>query len=319
MKEQRHTCRSKRVFFPEYPDMGKLLEGMEPLRHGYTIYDERNKLVEYSFSNILSDKVLVKYFKKTGFVRGLFYVLLGSSKAKRSFLNTLHLNRLGIYAPTPYGYIEEYKCGALYRSLYACEMLSGYDTVRALTAGEIKGDEKLFSALVAFVSSLHKKGVYNRDLSPGNILYRVEESGEICFALVDVNRMAFRPLSPKERWENLGKLCYPIDMSRRLASAYAKEMGEDESEVSRYLLQAGDRFFAGKCFKAIFREEKRRGNFCSGLFRVLTILFSRKIRDFRRGGMWEKLFSIEKKLMKPYYYEMDYRNNLKQEYIQHET
>ncbi|MDO4790131.1 MAG: lipopolysaccharide kinase InaA family protein [Porphyromonas sp.] len=319
MKEQRHTCRSKRVFFPDYPDMGKQLGRMEPLRHGYILYDERNKLVEYSFSNILSDKVLVKYFKRTGFIRGLFYAFFGKSKAERSYLNSVHLNKLGISAPTPYGYIEEYRCGTLYRSLFACKMLSGYETVRALAAGEITDDEALFEALVDFICTLHRKGIHNKDLSPGNILYKADERGEIHFALVDVNRMEFRPLTSEERWKNMGKLCYPITMSRRLATAYAKEMGEEENEVVHYMIREGDRFFASKCFKTIFREEKRRGNALSGFFRVLTIVISRKIRNFRRGGMWEKFFLLEKKLMKSYYYDMDYRHNLKQEYIQHET
>lgn len=148
------------------------------------IYRARNVVAK------LPDKgINIKEFKVPGLAKGLIYGLLRKPKAQRAYDNALELKRLGIATPEPLGVLLDMHGGRLGRSYYVCRQLEGWNELRG---AEKRSDFKaLARALARFTLDMHGKGVYMKDMTPGNILFRAVADGRFDFALVDINRMEF--------------------------------------------------------------------------------------------------------------------------------
>lgn len=85
-----------------------------------------------------------------------------------------------------------------------------------------EGGKAFQKQLVLFIADLHKKGILQKDLSPGNILFRIKD-GQIYFSLIDINRMKFMQNIPiKTRYKNFKRLSENKEIITYMAQEYAQ-------------------------------------------------------------------------------------------------
>ena len=117
---------------------------------------------------------------------------------------------------------EDYRC--LRRSYYVCRHWPhDQDLTALLYRGVPSGADAraLLEALAQFTAAQHDRGVLHLDYNPGNILVRSENDG-FEFALVDLNRLRFRPLNIGDRISGLVRLTTRDDCLRIIGRRYAR-------------------------------------------------------------------------------------------------
>lgn len=147
---------------------------------------------------------VTKEYAVPSFPKSLIYGWLRRPKSERAYAHGLRLRALGIDTPEPLSHREEYNSlHWLGRSEYVCRYSAG----RTLWGVE---EEPWFGdfapALAAFVLELHRKGIFMKDLSPGNVLFERGDDGRFHFQLVDINRMAFGVAAGRMRGRNFRAL-----------------------------------------------------------------------------------------------------------------
>lgn len=197
-----------------------------------TLFKKRNtvKLIEFN-----GEKVIVKSFKIPHLLNQIVYRFFRDSKAKRSFENSLLLEKLGINTPKPIGYIEFQTLFCLKNSYYL-SALCDYDfEIRAVFKDKNYPDrDRILEQFIAFTCDLHDKGVYHIDYSPGNILIK-KQNDHYTFWIIDVNRMQFMSLNDDLRMKNLAKLTFDEEDNRQLIYFYALKKGISRDVLSRRL------------------------------------------------------------------------------------
>jgi tRNA A-37 threonylcarbamoyl transferase component Bud32 len=184
-----------------------------------TIYDKRNiiKIVEYE-----NRKYVVKSFKKPHLLNQIIYRFWRESKAKRSFNNSMRLRRMGINTPEPIGYIAFPTRFRFLESFYISDLLDFDFEIRAVFADrEFEDRENILKRFVEFTYTLHKRGVYHVDYSPGNILVK-KLNGWYSFSIIDLNRMRFLKLDNELRMKSISKLTKSKEDNQFIAEYYAK-------------------------------------------------------------------------------------------------
>lgn len=181
-------------------------------------------VVFYSGRNLLArlpeNNLVLKKYGTPGLVKGLIYRWLRTSKCMRAYHNALELDRLGILTPQPAFAIECFSStSALKRSYYACADFDGWNELRGL---EKRPDfAAIAPELAAFILDIHTKKVWMKDMSPGNILFRLRADGSgYDFALVDINRMRFGVTDGKRLIEAFRCLLDTEDGTAVVAEAY---------------------------------------------------------------------------------------------------
>ncbi len=209
-----------------------------------SIHKARNeiRIVDYA-----GKELVIKSFKVPGRVRSFIYSYLRHSKARRSYDYSL---LLGDFAPAPVGYIEFYRSGLLQDSYYVSEKYSYDFTIREpLSKDDFVGREQIFSAFALFSYRLHENNICHQDYSPGNILIRQNGQGYE-FKIVDVNRMSFKQLSPKQRAQNFCKLWADDKVLEIIAKCYAGQAGYDVQQFVNMALHYSRKHKAGRTRKA---------------------------------------------------------------------
>ena len=120
--------------------------------------------------------------------------------------------------------------GALANSFYACELLKGWKEMRGVQNNP--DFDAIARAFAAFIFSMHIKGVFMSDLTPGNVLFRTGEDGYE-FALVDINRMTFDCNSWKELSKNFRALLDTEDATATVAAYYAAILKKNDIELPK--------------------------------------------------------------------------------------
>ena len=166
------------------------------------VYRGRNVLAKLENAGLM-----IKSYKRPRLAKGLVYHWLRKPKCRRAFSNGMRLREMGIRTPEPFFAVEIYnRYGALANSFYACELLKGWKEMRGVQNNP--DFDAIARAFAAFIFSMHIKGVFMSDLTPGNVLFRTGEDGYE-FALVDINRMTFDCNSWKELSKNFRALLTP--------------------------------------------------------------------------------------------------------------
>lgn len=187
-------------------------DGMPP--EAVEIYRARNVVAK-----LPDEGINIKAYKVPGIAKGFIYGYLRKPKAMRAYTNAHELLRLGINTPEPLGVLVERKSGLLRRSFFVSRQLEGWS--------ELRGAEKrsdftaLNDALARFILGIHRKGVFMKDMTPGNILFRTADDG-FEFALVDINRMEFGITDRRLLRSNLGLVFDSEDAGAALARRYAE-------------------------------------------------------------------------------------------------
>lgn len=226
---------------PEFKSLKSLIIQLPDLllSTGETIYKDRNEL------KILTTgygKVIIKSFGKIYLANRFIYAWIRPSKAKRSFENALLLQKKEINTPTPIAYIECFKKGLIGKNMYVYMYEHSTDNMRKVLADKnYPGREKLLHDFTGFTFSLYQKGVYHKDYSPGNILFKKKET-EYHFSLVDINRVKFGPLAAEKKYMIFRRLLAGKDTLQVIAKAYAGFCQEDEKLVYEKILFYSQKF-----------------------------------------------------------------------------
>ncbi len=161
---------------------------------------------------------LLQYFKPT--------------RACRSWNGAIELLRRGLPTPAPVAFLERQERRTLSESYYICDALDTPHSVRSVFNAYSDGTSDgvtthvsqpvFFEYLTKFLAEMHRKGVFFRDLSAGNILVTnssraTTATPEITFSLIDTARARFfpHPLDRRRRLCDLMRICHPLDDARR--------------------------------------------------------------------------------------------------------
>ena len=149
----------------------------------------------------LKDGVVVKQFRTPNILRGIWYGLFGTSKARRSYENA---QRLGVLTPSPIAYREVRICGILRESWYACrQSVCPYTFIDLIDHPDFPNRSQILFAIGQFTARLRQQGVWHRDYSAGNILFNADGSH---LEVIDLNRIRWRKHVPGDPFARLRRI-----------------------------------------------------------------------------------------------------------------
>ena len=148
------------------------------------------------------------------------------SKAHRSWNGACELLRRGIPSPQPVAYFERTTGTDLIRNWYVCELEKSKLSARHFFEEYASGVPDAFGVsmtkflqqLCVFILDMHRRGVFFRDLSGGNVLVRKGEGETVSFTLIDTARAHFYPqqLTLGKRLSDLSRLLYKLHWGGRM-------------------------------------------------------------------------------------------------------
>ncbi len=235
------------VVHPRFEHLRPSLERIETFfdASAQSIHKARNEL---RIVELEGAQCVVKAFKVPNVLNRVIYGFFRHSKAYNSYHNAMALEALDIATPHPIAFIEERYYG-LFGKSYFIALYEPYDfTIREALHHKIDDFEAVIDAFVDFTHTLHVKGVWHEDYSPGNILIRREESG-YRFMLVDINRMRFETVGVEQGCSNFAKLWAREEDLERMASRYAGLCGADVASVGQWMRDAAQQVVRTKQFK----------------------------------------------------------------------
>lgn len=206
-------------------------------RQGEVIYRGRNELR-------LIDGYTVKRYRRPILINRIAY-LFRAGKAKRAFDNAIYLNALHIPTPEPIAYVICKKGGLIDDSYLITQHCTLNRKLYEFGEQPIKGKEHILLAFARFTATLHDKGIYHKDYSPGNILF-AEQNNQVQFCLVDINRMTFGNINMKKGCANFARLWGNTYAMRLIAHEYAALRGFPPDECEREVLHYWHRFWQHK-------------------------------------------------------------------------
>jgi len=214
------------VVNPEYNHLSDWIKEIPSFftNKGDLLYKARNELKAFD-----SDfgKIVVKSFKIPHIINRFAYTFLRLSKAERSYSYSLEITKRGFKTTQPIAYIELFKTGLLSESYYVSThtdylLMRNFSFDKKLT----EEDAGILRAFACYTALLHEKEIYHTDYSNGNILYK-KENENICFKLIDLNRVKFKKVSEKMSYKAFHRLNLSIEMLEIVAKEYALRRGMD--------------------------------------------------------------------------------------------
>ena len=183
-----------------------------------TLFHKRNIIKIITFEG---KEYVVKSFKIPHLLNQIVYRFFRDSKAKRSFLNSRVLEKIGVNTPQPIGYVE-FPTRFLFKESFYISDFFDYDfEIRAVfNDKDFEDRENILTKFIEFTYKLHKKKVYHMDYSPGNILVKKGAYG-YTFSIIDVNRMKFIEFDDDLRMKNLAKLTNDIGDNEFMVKVYS--------------------------------------------------------------------------------------------------
>lgn len=200
-----------------------------------TIHKARNELKVIKYKDL---QTVVKAFKIPNIVNQIVYAYFRDSKAKKSYENAVKLKELKVNTPEPIGYIEFYRIYLFKESFFIAKKFDYDFTIREpLRNKTLENRVAIIKAFVLFTYDLHKKGVYHKDYSAGNILVaKKDDTWE--FSVVDINRMEFKPINLELGLDNFAKLWLDEDNLDLIAKEYAKLANVEENLAINFLKES---------------------------------------------------------------------------------
>ena len=237
---------SEKIKYEIAPEFGELESWIRELpsnfsSSGETIFKLRNEVKVF---NIGKYHLNVKAFKVPNLINRFVYVYFRGSKAARSYSYARKFLSLGIATPMAVGFVECTKNGLLTKSYYVSLHLSYNYTLREVLDFKVELRDKILRQWVRFTyEKLHKNGILHLDYSPGNILI-TKTDGQFHFSIVDLNRMAFGPVSFEKGLSNFCRLWVDHDTIRLVGREYALLRGENPEKAAKIIV-------------GIFRQRRR--------------------------------------------------------------
>ncbi len=198
---------------PFLPDRIREVPVQEVLR------DRRNRVWCLTDPTCSDRRLVVKCFRPGPWYKR-FLQRWKPSRGRAAWNAAHELLRRGLLTPNPIAFLEPRDLRARTTSYYICERFDASGSVRqafeafaggASVACGLEGNT-FYQALAAFLLRMHDRGVYFRDLSAGNVLFRVLPGDAPFFALVDTARARFfdHPLPLRLRLADLQRIVHPL-------------------------------------------------------------------------------------------------------------
>ena len=119
------------------------------------------------------------------------------SKAKRSWNGAMELLRRGVDTAEPIAYFEKTRDSSLKQNFYICAHVMADCSIGELFSAFARGEEtchgltekEVYQQFSAFTHNMHKRGIYFRDYSGGNILVSIQANNNLTFSLIDTARL----------------------------------------------------------------------------------------------------------------------------------
>ncbi len=253
------------IISPKYAALGPLVQaiaadGVPP--GAAEVYHARNTV--YSLDTDAGIRLSIKDFHTPSAINALVYTRLRRSKARRSYENAVRLSAMGFDTPDPVAYIEIHRGAMLTRSYYICRQIDGAQDLRLWHLRDAVSMSPVLDGLARYMVRLHRAGVFHKDFSPGNILYR-DEGGTLRYYLIDINRMSFGVHDPSRQMDNFGRIdIESADATADLARRYARAAGTDpaaaEAEARRrlaaYLRAKSRKQRLKKALRKLFKKQR---------------------------------------------------------------
>jgi len=160
-----------------------------------------------------------------------FFDRFKPSKAKRSWNGTLELLRRGIDSAQPVAFFEKKHDTTLKQNFYICDYITADCSVGEMFVHFAKGNndfhiaaknitisaEQTYIQLSQYLSLMHHRGTFFRDLSSGNILVQVGADKQLHFSLIDTARARFYnyPAPLNQRISDLARICNKLHWAGR--------------------------------------------------------------------------------------------------------
>ena len=199
-------------------------------KNGTIIHNARNQIRVF---DINGRKINVKKFCIPPIVNRILYSWgWRTPKAQATYQNAQEILKRGFHTPAPYGYRIDRNGWLINYSYFVSEQVENMRPIR-----EAGHDPALIKALAKYTAQLHQKGMWHKDYTPGNILYKVE-NGQYHFLLVDINRFRFfdKPLSKNLIIRNLMQPFHEDELLKEFVREYTQLthwQGDLEKQVLR--------------------------------------------------------------------------------------
>ena len=196
-----------------------------------SIHNDRNilKIVEFG-----ENVTVIKSFKIPTLFSRLIYTFVRSSKAKRSFENSLVLKNKGFNVPEPLAFLEFFNKGLLKESFYISRKLVFDCTLHEVVRGQKFLWEDILPLVVEQAYCMHQSDIIHRDFSHGNVLVS-NSGGRLYFSFVDLNRLYMGHVSFKMGLKSLVRLIDNDQTLEIIAKKYA-ECGQQDAGYTRMIL-----------------------------------------------------------------------------------
>jgi hypothetical protein len=176
-----------------------------------------------------------------------FFDRFKPSKAKRSWNGAVELLRRGIDSAQPVAFFEKKHDTTLKQNFYICDYVTADCSVGEMFVHFAKGNkdfniaaknmtisaEETYAQLAQFLSLMHHRGTFFRDLSGGNILVQVQADKQLHFSLIDTARARFYnyPAPLNQRISDLARICNKLHWAgrERFLGLYLANMGRKVS------------------------------------------------------------------------------------------
>lgn len=191
---------------------------------GTAVHTARNVIRIDMQNNV---KLVIKSYRQIYIFNRFFYANVVPSKAKRAFLYAQRLINKGFQTPAPVAYIECVNNG-LMRDSYFISTYVDYQPLKDIYQLPREEAMDILDQLAAHTYQLHAEGIYHKDYSIGNILFKKNSEGYYDFSLVDNNRMRFAKGSFADRMKNLRRLDLTLPMLAYFCQQYARVSGEND-------------------------------------------------------------------------------------------
>jgi len=219
---------------------------LERFNEGRTLHKARNEIR-------VVEGYVIKAFRPPNLLRRLGYAFR-RTKAEASYHNGLRLLSLGVATPEPIGFLLKNEGTRLFSYYVSRYLPHDFTLQKPLRDFHFPQREEILRAFGSFTAELHQKGIWHKDYSQGNILISQTPQGWR-FALVDVNRMRFGPVSVAAGPKNFSKLWIDEATMRTVVLAYAKARGIDEKTALQTALKADASVKRAKNFRRSLRHK----------------------------------------------------------------
>ena len=176
-----------------------------------------------------------------------FFDRFKPSKAKRSWNGAVELLRRGIDTARPVAFFEKNGDTTLKQNFYICDYVTADCSVGEMFVHFAQGNkdfrfatknitisaEETYTQLSQYLSVMHNRGTFFRDLSGGNILVQVQADKQLHFSLIDTARARFYnyPAPLNQSISDLARICNKLHWAgrERFLGLYLASMGRKVS------------------------------------------------------------------------------------------